>query len=341
MLSPHKNPSAKPSPRSSVPLRGLFSNGVWYCNCPKRLPAAKLETRNHGQNHGKWFYTCQLPPHQRCDFFLWVSDAQAREKMTVLSNSASESSIPGPQTPSKPPRTGRTGLLTPQTERPFRTGPAPVLATPSRSAKARMMSEDTDEFDWGDTVDDDDFEKLLSQPPRQPDFGHNPAADASFASSDFTYSPRKTPRTDSFTSPGKRKFSGMEREDAMTPTSLFSSHTPSQSFPPSSMDISETPTPSKYRNALAADSEDTSELARQVVKVLESHGTVVPRRAMEELTALLNRHDLKMKGVVRGRDISRAAVKKKENEISILNERIASLEAQREMDSSVFEGLDE
>jgi hypothetical protein len=93
---------------------------------------------------------------------------------------------------------------------------------------------------------------------------------------------------------------------------------------------------------LSADSgADTSDLAQQAIKILEGHGTVVPRRAMEELVSLLNRHDLKMKGITRGRDISRAAVKKKENEISILNERIATLEAQLEMGRTVLSGLRE
>lgn len=286
-------------------------------------------------------YTCQLPPHQKCNFFLWASDAEIREKQTVLSNSTSES-MTGPQTPSKPSRNVGTGLLTPQTDRPFRNGPAAKLETGPKSAKARMMSEDTDEFGWDDSVADDDFEKLLSQPPRQPDFGRAPPATPSFGSSDFTYSPRKTPRTDSFTTPGKRKFAGMERESFMTPTSIFSSQTQSQSFSPSSVDISSTPTPSKYRNALSANSgADTSDLAQQAMKILEGHGTVVPRRAMEELVSLLNRHDLKMKGITRGRDISRAAVKKKENEISILNERIATLEAQLEMGRTVLSGLRE
>jgi hypothetical protein len=341
MASPQKTPDPKPSPRTYVPLKGFFNNGVWYCNCTKRLPAAKLESRNHAQSHGKWFYTCQLPPHQKCNFFLWASDAEIREKQTVLSNSTSES-MTGPQTPSKPSRNVGTGLLTPQTDRPFRNGPAGKLETGPKSAKARMMSEDTDEFGWDDSVADDDFEKLLSQPPRQPDFGRAPPATPSFGSSDFTYSPRKTPRTDSFTTPGKRKFADMERESFMTPTSIFSSQTQSQSFSPSSVDISSTPTPSKYRNALSADSgADTSDLAQQAIKILEGHGTVVPRRAMEELVSLLNRHDLKMKGITRGRDISRAAVKKKENEISILNERIATLEAQLEMGRTVLSGLRE
>lgn len=56
MISPFKNagPAVPPSPRTSRALNGLYGNGVWHCNCDPRLPAARLQTKNHGKNHGRW-----------------------------------------------------------------------------------------------------------------------------------------------------------------------------------------------------------------------------------------------------------------------------------------------
>ena len=37
-----------------VPLKGLFADGVWQCNCHPRLPAEHFQTKNGGKNHGRW-----------------------------------------------------------------------------------------------------------------------------------------------------------------------------------------------------------------------------------------------------------------------------------------------
>lgn len=62
MLSPRKPSGASPmrsaSPRTAVPLNGLFINNTWRCNCPDRPPAIKLQTKREGANHGRW---CTFP----------------------------------------------------------------------------------------------------------------------------------------------------------------------------------------------------------------------------------------------------------------------------------------
>lgn len=238
-----------------------------------------------------------------------------------------------PQTPTKSLRHGGTGLLTPQTDRLFRNAPGSrsrSFQTPSKSAKARMITEDSDEFDWDDTIPDE--ATTAQHKPRQPDFGQ------AASGSDFT--PRKTPRTDSLTSPSKRKLSDMESAPSLTPTSVFSPGPTACRLPPASAEISMTPTPSKYKNALSADSAaDTSELSLQAMRILENHNVVVSRKAQEELIELLNRHDVKTRGIIRGRDISRSVIKKKDEEIMKLKERIAVLESQRELSKSVDDGL--
>ncbi|KEY78553.1 hypothetical protein BA78_0702 [Aspergillus fumigatus] len=275
-------------------------------------------------------YTCQKPQRKRCNFFLWQSDADAREKLTVLSNSRTEP-FSANNTPTKPSVQG-SGLLTPQTDtkvQDVRGMSVNRTPTPSKSGKARMMMEDTDEFSWDDSTDAEELTKLL-EPPPQPDFGQE--------------GPRKAPRTESFMSPGKRKLSDIENDGrqstaTFTPTSIFSSRTQTR-LPPASAEVSMTPTPGRYRNVLSTDArDDFSELGLQALKILESHKVVVPKQAQDELLALLNKHDLKMKGIMRGRDISRIALKKHEETIMKLNERITSLESQREMDRAIIDGL--
>jgi hypothetical protein len=183
-----------------------------------------------------------------------------------------------------------------------------------------MMSEDADEFDWDDTMSTE-MNQIFdnSVPPRQPDFGL-PA--------------RKAARTETVTSPGKRKREDDDegehsRSQTLTPGSaLGSSKKGSEVFV--------TPTQGRFRDTIAESPlASTGDLAVEVGRILEGHGLIIPKAAQDELKGLFGRHENKMKGVIRGRDISRAALKKKDEQIARLNERIAGLEAQRELNRSV------
>ncbi|KAL4882785.1 hypothetical protein BJY04DRAFT_216881 [Aspergillus karnatakaensis] len=282
------------------------------------------------------FYTCQKDPQQRCKFFLWASDAEAREKLALLSNSRTESSAT-PQTPSKTASAQQTtGLLTPATGQrdrytePSRTYQPPTSARANSAAKARMMSEDSDEFEWDGKIESEVLGELDngrgSGALRQPDFGL-PA--------------RKTPRTERVTSPGKRKrsFENADEESVtVTPGSATSQVAGASAARGVGAGIGNapflTPTPKRYRDAAGAIIPESPlassvELAAQVSQILQGHGVVVPKAAQDELKELLKRHELKMKGVIQGRDISRNALKAKDEQIRSLNERITQLEAQR------------
>ncbi|KAL4810188.1 hypothetical protein BDV18DRAFT_150497 [Aspergillus unguis] len=273
----------------------------------------------------------------RCKFFLWSSDAEAREKLALISNSRTEaksSSSPTPhaQTPTQTPssrtasaRSQRTGLLTPQTGQRSGYGQA---KTPG-SGKARMMTEDTDEFEWDEGMQDE-MEKVIesSQPMRQPEFG---------------LPQRKTPRVENKDgmSPGKRKRSSDEDDEdegRNTTKGAVTPGGPQRGIAPGEGTSFLTPTPKRYKDAgSVAESPlaSSSDLTAQVSRILEGHGVTVPAGAREELRDLFSRHELKTQGVIRGRDISRVALRKKDEQIARLNERITMLEAQRELKRSL------
>ncbi|KAJ5336862.1 uncharacterized protein N7506_004884 [Penicillium brevicompactum] len=320
MASPYKPYS---SPRAAPLKKGLFTNGIWCCNCPDRPPAVRRQTKKEGPNIGKWFWTCAQPMHLRCSFFLWEADATIREQAAVLANSRSELD-PLTLTPTKSQNPGRSnnGLLTPQTERRFYDTPHP------------------NEFGWNDDLDDDDDLVKTFCSTDTTDTTETFMTQPNYRSE----SPSKTPRTAQVTSPGKRKLfqtkddsSPEQRPSFATPVSSISSRT--LTFP-SSAEVCMTPTPSKYGDVLSADSAfDTSDLAKSLMDILDKHEVVLPNKARDDVTSLLNRHDLKTQGIIRGRDMTRLALKKKDTEIANLKERVANLEAQRQLDRTLLDGF--
>lgn len=279
-------------------------------------------------------YVCAQPQHLRCRFFLWQSDAQVRERAAVLANTQSEPD-PFTQTPSKPYQ-ARTGLLTPQTERRFVDAPPRRYPSPPKTAKARMMAEDADEYGWNDDEDDDEeLKEALSS---------SQSATASFISQPNFHPelPSKAVRTSETTSPGKRKLSEFAYDSPARAPSILATpqSTRSSRFPPSSAEVSMTPTPSKYRDVISGDSNaNRSDLAKDALAILDKHSVVLPNIALNELVALLDRQELKTKGIIQGRDMSRKALKKKEEQIGMLNERIEHMTVQQGIDSDHIKSM--
>lgn len=206
-----------------------------------------------------------------------------------------------------------------------------------KSAKERMMAEDMDEFGWDDEGDTEELaevlqssqatEPILSQPNFYPEL------------------PSKAARTPGTTSPSKRKLSeyAYASPTAGSPsmaTPLSSRSTASSRFSPSSLELNVTPTPTKYRDVLSTETKsDLSKFAEEVTTLLEKHEVVLPNRARDELVKLLNLQELKSKGIIRGRDMARDSMKKKDEEIARLKERIMNLEAQTSMDRSLINSM--
>lgn len=95
--------------------------------------------------------------------------------------------------------------------------------------------------------------------------------------------------------------------------------------------------PSRHRDALSNPADSSSALTTEALAALA--GTSIPPSVLSNLHGILSKHDLKTQGVVKGRDISRLGLKAKEAKIVELQARIASLEAEREVDRGVIRAL--
>ncbi|KAL2416460.1 hypothetical protein ABEF95_016164 [Exophiala dermatitidis] len=305
--------------------RGAFMDGVWHCDCEPRLPAEKFQVKNGGRNHGRWFYTCQKPQHKRCNFFLWSDDAKIREEAALLSNSRTEPPAPAqPQTPRK----AISNAMPPTPE----TRPRSNAALPPQDAAASVPNLKADEsFDWSSSNDEEllKAEQEVLAARRQPLFE----------------TPKKTSRTESLTSPGKRAFeqvSGANEKASETigwPLSDDVFATPSTTHRSGTTGLlSPTTTPAQGRSQTARPPEiEPSSLASDVLALLaDSHiSPDVERNLVEHL----NRYDLRTQGIMKGRDISRLAVQAKEQKIAELQARISFLEAEKETNRRVIAHL--
>ena len=301
-----------------VLLKGLFSDGVWHCNCEPRLPAEHFQTKNGGKHHGRWcksssiyncpsndlVYTCQKPQPRRCNFFLWDDEAKPREAAAVLNSSRSEQ-----VTPSKDrPRTVNPEIITPY---------MPSMALTSTQTTSTQGTV----FDWPNS-DDEELSKAADR--------------ASMAPPE---TPRKATKMDMFATPSKRRHDEME-DGLATPasddvfTTPFTGPPSKNLFPTGLISPAETPTPSRFKDiSIGGD----SELAAEVLAALSS--IAVDGDTRDAVKTVCNKHALKTQGIAKGRDISRLAIKTKDGKIAELQARIAALEAERETNRAVIRHL--
>ena len=306
--------------------KGAFLNSIWHCDCNPRMPADKFQTKNGGKNHGRWFYTCQEPQHKRCGFFLWEDDAKVREESAVINNSRSE---PGkePHTPKKFIQQKTQAPPTPQTnDRSHAACPAIDLTKSPSTVKndSPRLSHD-DSFEWHSS-DEVDLAETAAQVTMLPPFE----------------TPHKTPRTEHYTSPGKRSYlemqsSGNTTEPLSTPKNsddVFA--TPTTPNRPRGL-LSPSPTPAQKHGFNHHPNAPPSDLASSALNILSP--IPLPSAIEAELVDLLNKHDLRTQGIAKGRDITRLAVKSKDTKIAELQMRIAALEAERETTRTVVRHL--
>lgn len=106
-----------------------------------------------------------------------------------------------------------------------------------------------------------------------------------------------------------------------------------------------TPTPTRFLPVSPSQhgtSAQSPSLASRAMSLLASHKTLLQPNARKDLAKLLDTHDLQLRGISKGRDISRVAVRKKDEQIQTLLDRIDVLETEREMwRASVLGSVDE
>ncbi|EXJ56504.1 hypothetical protein A1O7_06848 [Cladophialophora yegresii CBS 114405] len=305
--------------------RGLFSEGIWLCDCDPRLPADKFQTKKGTKNHGRWFYTCQKPQNKRCGFFLWTDEAKIREEAAVLSNTRSEPNAPvTPKTPQK--QTSIAEIPTPQTK----TGYAQIQhADNADQTKTPGHFELEESFDWSSS-DDEELLKAEQEALQKTPFD----------------TPRKTPRTDELTSPGKRALSRppaqVVRRDETWPLSDDVFTTPSTSHKSHGTGLlspSNTPASRPIQSGAEPPEAEPSSLATDVLSILRSSDSQISSWVEAQLVDLLNKYDLRTQGIIKGRDITRLAVQAKDRKIAELQARISALEAEKETNRRVISHL--
>lgn len=240
----------------------------------------------------------------------------------MLANSRSE---PGASVPPKTPQKQTTIAAppTPQTRSNDTRSEAAKTSVPPNQSKSFEPEEN---FEWSSSDDAEMLkaeEELLERTPFE--------------------TPKKAPRTEVFTSPGKRTFDQMSSSRTIGndtwPLSDDVFTTPSTSHKPDGSGLlspSNTPANGTSQSGAGQPEAEPSDLAAEALRILRSSGAHVSSRIETELVELLNNHDLRTQGIIKGRDITRLAVQAKERKIGELQARISALEAEKETSRRVI-----
>ncbi|KAF2099520.1 hypothetical protein NA57DRAFT_55484 [Rhizodiscina lignyota] len=318
---------------SAVRLKaGVFQDGTWLCNCNPRVPASRFKVKKEGRNQGRWFYTCQKS-HEQCGFFLWEDDAKPREEAAVLSNSRNE-----PRASTSTIQRGDTRRASP----PPPYTPIREAAHPGQDqADIETEGEEDDTYDWPANWGQQEQEQVerqlhdVSPPPATP---RKPTASNAYATP--VTGKRKISNVDDVEYPALSTSSTTSRHGGRTveisPQSNASSRTlagPSSYASPQS-----TPTPSRFKDAVS-DQDSSFNLTSDVLGLLSDHNARLDSTAQASLKTLLNRSDLRVRGILKGRDVSRLQIKAKDAKIAEQQLRITTLEAELEAERAMVQHL--
>ncbi|PSK55760.1 hypothetical protein B9Z65_4638 [Elsinoe australis] len=313
-----KSYSKSRGPSTTTSPRGLFSDGAWHCDCTPRLPAEHFRVKKEGKNHGRWFYTCQNSEGKRCGFFLWDEDAKVREEGAVLGGKRTEVGRDGGIG-----NGGQEGQANPAWLK-TQTQGGQVGNEHGENKKRTREIVDLD----AETEGEDEFGEPISWP------------------STAAETPSKRQRTDEYATPvtttTKRKlpWSKYDEDEATTPskqrTELDGLPTPSRTRPNEVQDPATSPATGRFRDAMRSPPADASvvsarTLSKEVFELLQANGVDLAGKVDGDLRAALSRHEMKLQGVIKGRDLVRTALKGKEGKIVELQGRVAGLEAEREV----------
>lgn len=260
-----------------------------------------------------------------------------------------------PQTPSGP---SPYGLITPQTCSRFRNGSPDFITpyTPSKTYGASSPSACGNGTQASITTQGSDSEEEFYDWPASDDEELSRVADQ--ASSGHSMPPPETPRkaikTGALSTPGKRRYdeiaaddeyalkgalrisaTGREGDNIFT-TPAAGTHGKGLFASGTTPSPAETPTPIRYKDF---PSNQGSELASEVLGVLQIHTASITPEARETLKGICNKHVLYTRGIMKGRDASRAMAKSKDERITELQGEIEGLKAERETNRAVIRHL--
>ena len=266
--------------------------------------------------------------------FLWDDDARPREAAALLNNSRSEPT----STPAKPLPTAHPSPQKMQSS-PNSTStlshPSSTLKRPfSDAGLSDNADADHDSFPW--SLSSQEEAVLLDAPE----------------------TPRKAVKIDGLTTPATsthRKLPWLDQA-AQSPSTLsakasISKHSflPRLSTPSiSNLAVAQhnaltpqvTPSPSRFRDPSADASSPRSTLSVDVFAALNNSSVSIPADLTSKLREVLTRHELRIQGVVKGREITRLALKAREAKVVELQATIANLEAERNVDHARIERLE-
>lgn len=166
--------------------------------------------------------------------------------------------------------------------------------------------------------------------------------------------PRKAIKGDIQSTPGKRRYDEMAAGDVESSKLTFQTPvtgteggdvfttpaavTPGKgSFAGGTLPSpAETPTPIRYKDIPPT---QASELASEVLSTLQNHNVSISSEARETLKSICNKHVLYTRGIMKGRDVSRAMVQCKDKRMTELQGEIEGLKAERETNRAVIRHL--
>jgi hypothetical protein len=304
-----------------------------------------FQVKKEGPNNGKWFYTCQEPKESACGFFLWEDKAHTREMAAVINNARSE-----PHTPQK-----TSTLIDPANDKRTLEG----HATASNKWMDDLRKKSEDEFGaW--PLREEDEDKIIERVERA-------------APGSFLQTPKKPVHSNPLTPSSKRKredksdeanalptpATGQRDEDVFgTPATrrlrggMWDGNERSAKRPLLSPSV--TPSPYKFKDALATPSSETPsslekrtgidmhlsyDITGDVMELLKDQH--IDSEVETKLREMLSRHAMKISGIVKGRDITRVALKSKDSTISELRQKITTLESERDLSSAIIKQLKE
>ena len=292
--------------------------------------------KKDGPNHGRWFLTCQVGKDNGCGFFLWEDDAKPREEAAVLSGKATEPARDDAQQKHRmnygqePQGKGLfAGNYAADALR-YQRDASTASPTPPSSRHAEASAANGSKRSARDADLDDEFDLDMVTPQK--------ANKTGIYATPATTVKRKLPWLEEPTTPAtfiKQEGGDYFDTPSKQPTQFSSTFTGIETpAPPPTLATAESPLPpTRHFDALQNPADSGSSLTSEVLAALSSIN--LPSEVRESVRTICSRHDLRHQGVVKGRDISRLAIKAKDAKITELQARIASIEAHREVEKSL------